>query len=245
MNWVVDRRKDNYDELLMLARDSRASRARTNRWTTGLIVGAIAASGVYVATVNQQVDNIRETAVEAEQQRDELRTERDLLKANFDALEQKQKIYSEMVPALVLGEKFKDLDFSFPMVASGDRAGATSTTVTQFALSNVVWVVDGSRRVPMTDGDILWIPEGGFWIRLESTTVGGVDQHNLTRHDGDPAGAASVGTPMTLPHREIVRRGSNNCVEINLHDESVRPGFIDSDYVDVEILYTNNSACAP
>ncbi len=43
---------NSYDELLFLAREARSTRKRTNYWTTGLIVTGMAASTIYVATVN-------------------------------------------------------------------------------------------------------------------------------------------------------------------------------------------------
>ena len=67
MTMMVDRRKDNYDELLVLARDARVSRASVNRWTTGLVIGSMVAAGAYIATMNQQVDQLRKTAKEAVQ----------------------------------------------------------------------------------------------------------------------------------------------------------------------------------
>ena len=99
MTLLVDRRKDNYDDLLMLARDARASRARVNRWTTGLVIGAMAAMGVYVATVNQEVDKLRAAAEEAGEQRDIIQAEyarlmddRNALKAQMDTFDPKPEM---------------------------------------------------------------------------------------------------------------------------------------------------------
>ena len=88
--------EESYDELLVLARDARSTRKRANYWTTGLIVTGMAASTVYVTTVNQQMESLTEAAGESEGLKDDvirLEGEVDLLRAQriFDAGGQKRQ----------------------------------------------------------------------------------------------------------------------------------------------------------
>lgn len=233
MTMLVDRRKDNYDELLVLANDSRASRARANRWTTGLVVGAMAAMAAFVATMNQQVDELRKNAGEAEAAYENLVTERDALKAEWEVLARYQELYADIVPTQGLSKSIARIAArSVP----GEDSEGTTTVVTQFALSNIVWMVDGSRRFPMIDGDILWIPEGNFWVELEGKTVA---EHKLYLSRTKPVGAAdSSRKELRLPSsKNKATVGSSDCIEIILHKESLRPVFRDAGYVDIELIY--------
>ena len=45
---IVEKKKDNYDELQILAGDVRTRRRRTNFWTSSLIAGTAIAGGAYV-----------------------------------------------------------------------------------------------------------------------------------------------------------------------------------------------------
>lgn len=238
MTMFVDRRKDNYDELLLLANDARVSRTRTNRWSTGLIAGAIIGTGAYVATINQEVHDVRETAENAVQQRDtaelayeRLLGERNLLKAELETLARYQDLYAEVMPTNAISN-------SISRLAPGpiQPGPGVSQTTTQLTTQSLVWMVDGSRRFPVIDGDILWIPEGGFWVQLR----GPADARTLYKYNTNPAGTAGTtgGTLMTLPFREaVVRKGTHDCVDITLHTESLRPLFRAQGYVDVEVTY--------
>lgn len=249
MTMLVDRRKDNYDELLMVAGDSRASRARTNRWTTGLIVGAMAATGAYVATVSQQVDSLRETAEEAQQQRDtaelaykRLLEERTVLQAELNSLLRYQDLNADSAAARNLSSSITRLAERMGSGTGSTTPVAGTTSVTHFATSNLVWMVDGSRRFPMINGDILWVPEGNFWVRLEGTSVADYRLYRTATNRSGEAGQDLTneqrrGNLMTLPYRETVVRGSLDCVQIELHSESLRPVFRDQGYVDIEVTY--------
>ena len=261
MTVLVDRRKDNYDDLLMLARDARASRARVNRWTTGLVVGAMTAMGIYVATVNQEVDQLREAAKEAGQQRDTIKAEyaslmdeRNALRAQMDAVERYEELYADIAPALILGDRFKDIALNVP--GTTQRRPVTSTTTVQPMMSNLVWLVDGSRRFPMTSGDILWVPEDKFWVRMEPSS--GRKPNRITIHRGDrpvqsttsdeahtfAADANDDDNSYEMKIGDAVRRGIANCIKLTYHQESSRLGFKDTEFVDIEVLLYNNSNCA-
>ncbi len=238
MTMLVDRRKDNYDELLMLARDSRLVRARTNRWTTGLVVGAMAATGAYVATTNQQVEELRDTAAQAEKQRDAIRAEystlldeRNDLMFSIDVLARQQDMLVDVGPTLKLSQSISELARRL----GGEPSTNGDAEITTIATSNIVWMVDGSRRFPVIDGDIVWVPEGNFWIRYQGNAA---DGHSLFRHSTKPVGSpATGGVLLDAVHKERVDRGASNCVEIRLHNQSIRPLFRDTGYADIEITY--------
>ncbi|MDH3620169.1 MAG: hypothetical protein OER91_04715 [Gammaproteobacteria bacterium] len=269
MTLLVDRRKDNYDDLLMLARDARVSRARVNRWTTGLVVGAMAAMGVYVATVSKEVDQLRDTAKDAVEQRDTIRdeyarlmAERNSLKAQKDIFARYEEMYADIAPAVILGDRFKDIAVNGSGSPSDDDNN--SRIDRQVSMSNLVWIVDGSRRFPMTSGDILWIPEGQFWVRMEKPRSGRKPD-TVTIHQGKKPVASSTGTRHQFEavaqgetdqsqvdknvHRipvgetRAVRRGVADCIKLTYHDKSSRFGFEGEEWVDIEVLFYNNAKC--
>ena len=243
MTMLVDRRKDNYDELLVLARDSRLTRARTNRWTSGLVIGAMAATGAYVATTNQQVEDLRETATKAEKQLDTIRNEYTILlnehhtlMFNIDIFTRQQDLLADIGPTLILSQSIAELAKNLGGESSDDQSTVVETRTTHIATSNIVWMVDGSRRFPVINGDIVWVPEGNFWIRFQGTTP---SSYELYRHSTKPVGSPATGGRLldVLPYKEEVTRGTSNCIEIRLHDESIRPLFRAAKYADIEITY--------
>ena len=255
MTLLVDRRKDNYDDLLMLARDARASRARVNRWTTGLVIGAMAAMGVYVATVNQEVDQLRDAAKEAGEQKDTIQAEyarlmdeRNSLKAQMDVFSRYQEMYADIAPAMILGDRFKDIALN---VSGTPVPRPVPNTTVQSSMSNLVWIVDGSRRFPMTSGDILWVPEGKFWVRMERPGAG-KKPNAITIHKGEKPVQGTSGTPHEFAsnqaaHRikvgDAAPRGIADCIKLTYHEKSSRFGFGDDEWVDIEVLFYNNSNC--
>lgn len=255
MTLLVDRRKENYDDLLILARDARVSRARVNRWTTGLVIGAMAAMGAYVATVNQEVDQLREAAQEAGEERDiiqaeyaKLMDERNALKTQMDVFARYEDMYADIAPALILGDRFKDIAVN---VSGTTPAGPVTTRTVQPSLSNLVWIVDGSRRFPMTSGDILWVPEGKFWVRMEKPGAGR-KPNAITIHKGEKPVQSTTGTPHVFAGDEAVhrikvgdaaRRGIADCIKLTYHEKSSRFGFSGEEWVDVEVLFYNNANC--
>lgn len=262
MTLLVDRRKDNYDDLLMLARDARASRSRANRWTTGLVVGAMTAMGVYVAMVSQEVDQLREAAKEAGEQRDTIKAEyaklmddRNALKVQMDVFARYKDMYADIAPALILGDRFKDIAVNVsgtPNGGGGGDSGGTTATP-QFTMSNLVWIVDGSRRFPMTSGDVLWVPEGKFWIEMESNRGGKPDTITINEDQEEPRPSSAAdgskytfkgdGDSFQIKVRDAARRGIANCIRLTYHDESSRFGFEGTEFVDIEVLYHNDPPC--
>lgn len=238
MTMFVDRRKDNYDELLVLATDARLSRTRTNRWTTGLIITAMLGTAAYVAAMTQQVESMRETAEDAQGQRDlavrayeELLDKHATLQARVDAFEDYKEVYEQLFESNNLSTAIAGIRGAGGTTSQG---GTTSVVQQTLAKSNIVWMVDGSRRFPMIDGDILWVPEGDFWIHLENEN----GERRLYR-EGSPGGNQRSARVLLsqLPYREAVEKGTHTCLEIKLHEESLRPLFRAQGYVDVEVTY--------
>ena len=235
---ILDKRTDTFDELQMLAADVRTRRRRANLWTTGLVAGSMAVTGAYFSATNEQVDQLRESRNELQRQVISLTEERNALRLQQDFSRRQQELLNDNSSSV------EDTAASNPIFVYNfpeGEAGRADRDAPGLTLANLVWWVDGSRRFPVKDNDILWIPEGGFWIRKER---GGNGDHLLTYHDVAPSGPAAAGVPMTLPFRREVSRGSLNCLEINLHPQSNRDGFSNNpDYVDVEVIYSANANC--
>lgn len=238
---IVDRRKDNYDELLLLSRDARASRTRTNYWTTGLVASAMVASGIYIATTNQKVDELANDAQGAQKQLKELRddnarllAERNVFKIERDIYRDTYDRYAEIAPSLKLGDQIANLAGRL-----GAANGSTTTSATpDLALADIVWVVDGSRRFPMAVNDLLWVPEAHMWIKLESPADNGKvtifrDRDSTQR----PASEDVAGSKENLPLQLVVEGpGNSNYACLSLIKPSTRSGF-GVGYADLEILF--------
>lgn len=261
---IVDRRKDSYDELVVLARDAHTSRTRTNRWTTGIIVSAVAASAVYVSTVNSEIDDLANAKNTAERNVAELteklvaaERQRDLYRAQRDVYVQNATWFADMASAKVLGNDIVSLGNRFTLVAGGSVEPGSTVTVT-----NNVMLVEGSRRFPMTDGDILWIPESDLWVKLEPRSDSDPDDpreagrkfRRITLHyNALPVGSEATGKPAYIgggyryyEERAPGASGNSDCVQLNLHYQSNRPAFAaDQDYVDLEVLFRNSEGACP
>jgi hypothetical protein len=240
---LVDRRKDTYDELMMLSRDARVSKSKRTAWSTGIVATVAAVSGLYVAGSNQHIQDLAEARQAAQKELDTVKAQLASLQAEHDYTMRNQDWLRDL--AIALSDK--------PEVINNlGRVGPDPTPEGQLAMRNLVWIVDGSRRFPMAAGDILWVPEGEFWIRLEnpegsrpkphkysiySGTSPGVGNAELVvDHPDDPEGPGYIG----YFQRQIVAadgRGVTSCIRLTLHEDSVREGFQSTDYVDMEVLY--------
>jgi len=243
---------DSYDELLVLARDARSTRKRTNYWTTGLIISGMVASTAYVATVNQQMSALKDASESAAAENlrlnidvSRLQSERVALAAERDVYRQNAAWFATMAPALA--------ERPDGTVVVNPPIQPTSTTPADFALSNLVWYVDGSRRFPMAANDILWIPEGQFWVQLEDPQQN-VAPSRMTVHFGERPGSgtqnasgdAVIEGPFDLStgaiYQRSVDRGVMNCVQIKLESQTQRPAF-GNGYADMIVTYLNSSSC--
>lgn len=254
---IVDRRKDHYDELLVLARDARVSRARTNRWTTGLIVAAMAASGAYVAATNNKVEELRQAKEAADAEVLQLNVDLGRLLLDHEALRVERDIYKQNA------EWFANLSPSLNAANRlGDIAGALggeaispaqpTRAPAEFALSNLVWYVDGSRRFPMAANDVLWVPEGQFWVKLEEPETAGALPSHITVYIGERASVSEPPASEALGpfridggryyERDASRRGAD-CVRLEIGGSTGRSMF-GAGYVDMVVTYVNNESCA-
>ena len=246
----VERRKENYDELLLLASDARARRTRTNRWSTGIVISAMLGVAAYVAAMSQQVKEMRDTAKNADQIHAQVIEERDTLRAELDALARYQDLYAQMMPAEASNALIAKLVDRQPISSAvgGSDSGGGTTILRQsepiIAKTNIVWMVEGSRRFPMVDGDVLWIPEGAFWVRMRQNSDGVRTLHKETARPGSSGNSEPRDSVQlsVLPHRSAVDKGAYDCVEIELHGDSLRPVFRANGYVDVEVTYFKSDA---
>ena len=260
---IVDRRKDTYDELMVLSRDATTSRRRRQFVSNLVIGGAVVASGIFVAASSAHMDNLdsaqRAAAAERDVARQELAAARNqiaVLTSERDIYRRNANWFANISPQLELSDAVRRLNF----VVSGDG----ETVIREERLSNVVWVVDGSRRFPITDGDILWIPEGNFWVQLESESdsdpadpIAEAGSDRKVRqvtfyYDGRPTDDATGGVRRYLGgsnryYEELGRwapgtHGTANCVQLTLHYSSRRPGFADEKYLDMEVVLYRSTA---
>jgi len=241
----------------VLARDARISRARTNRWTTGLVITAMAASGAYVAATNNKVEELRQAKDAAEAEALQLNVDLGRLLVDHEALRVERDIYkqnaqwfAELSPSLNAANRLGGIAAT---LGSEDTPPAQPTRApADFALSNLVWYVDGSRRFPMAANDVLWIPEGQFWVRLEDPGRAAALPTSITVHKGErvPPSAPPVSEvegPFRIDgglyyEREASREGSN-CVQLEIADRTGRSMF-GAGYVDMIVTYVNNENCA-
>ena len=255
---IVDRRKDHYDELLVLARDARVSRARTNRWTTGLIIATMAASAAYIAATNNKVNELREAKDAADAEVEKLNVDLDRLLIDHEALRVERDVYkqnaewfADLSPSLNAASRLGNIAAALGGVRP--EPGQVTVQRSDFALSNLVWYVDGSRRFPMAAGDVLWIPEGQFWVRLEAPVTTGALPSRIFVYEGsrpspDEPPTSEAEGPFRIDNgsyyeRKVTREGSD-CVTLEIGGRTGRPVF-GPGYVDMVVTYTNKQeACA-
>ena len=246
---IVDRRKDSYDELQILAGDVRTRRRRANMVTTLLITGGIVGTVAYIATMNQQVDALAG-------ERDEMRLELQL-KDNFYA-ELRAQVYESLaqhVAQIANGDSNATFEFPENIRVSGipsaiqitglESSTIASQTGSQGLISNLVYIVEGSRRFPMSIGDVLWIPEAQLWVRLESA-------NSVSLHEGSPGSTTpaqiidigSVAAPTEFKINAFRNsQGNANCLSLGL-GATTRPGFGVGYYdMDVRVFSISDDEC--
>ena len=266
---LVDRRKDNYDELLVLARDARATRSRTNRWTTGIVVGAMAAGSAYVASMSAQIETLRDAKDRAEAGAQQARVSLAYLQNEHAAVVAQRDSYAEVADQLAAavpndvidgGALVERVTEEFERAIEEGKLNIEQPEAV-FALNNLVWYVDGSRRFPMEVNDVLWIPESRFWVRLQANRQITVQFEPLptVQVEGDSVNSQSplgdredIERPLTLGPFDmrnpsanfewVTDRSNANCVKLELDNRTSRTGF-SGNYVDMIVTYSNNDEC--
>ena len=98
----------------------------------------------------------------------------------------------------------------------------------------------------------MWVPEGKFWVRMESGT--NVTPNTVTIHEGNRPVQSTTGGKRVVFNEEnkyvyerkvegTLIRGIANCIKLTYHEQSTRFGFTDEEFVDIEVLFYNNPAC--
>ena len=238
----IDNDQYEYDELRWLARDTQRSRRRGIWWTAGLVFGAMTLATIYVgreqspptdsADENGDAPVVSETSTVTLDSSEELE---ESLNRIGEALEE----ISGKLPAAVNLRVFSDAPVE--------------------GLSNLVWFVDGTRRVPMVVGDVLWIPEAATWLRLDMIGHEGTDQDSQALRQlptfrwttvnrwsngprpPSPLPAPELLDPLRLPLALSV--GSANCVNVESLGPSTRYGFAQSGHVDIEVEFITTDSC--
>lgn len=234
---IVDRRKDTYDELMLLSRDASVSRKRRQTASNWLIGGAIVVSGIFIAASSAHMSNLTDAKVAAEQERDNLRSELAKVSAERDYYLAANDWLREFASTLSDND---EVDSVIQLLPQPERT--SPPVVTQPPLTNMVWIVDGSRRYPVKTNDILWVPEAPMWLRVEVQQPGSPSGNTQKRakvfkFEGPRPSPTDKGTEiMVLPHFIEFPRNASRCIRLDLHENSIRPGF-GGEYVDIEVLY--------
>ena len=235
-----------YDELRWLAKDTHKSRQRAIWWTAGLTAGAMALAVGYV-TRDQDSNGEDPPSVH-------VTLDMESIPATLEEIRDYLKTLADKDPPMMMT--------NFGVL--GQDEGVTSA----FALSNVVWLADGSRRFPMALNDVLWIPEVDRWFTLVTPGSEGYTPSDPPPPDQattsvrrstappQPPPAAPQGEIIELPHWQPSERGqlgNIDCVVINARGPSQRPGFRPRNgvvqYWDIEVEFfnadPNQRPCAP
>lgn len=211
---------NKYDELLILARDARIRRRKTSLWTSTFVLAGIIGTATIVSTANQSAadlaaekDRSDRALLALEREREALRAERDLY-----------------------------------IAASGWLAGLTKTEVppqpqpgtvetkTEL-LRDVIWLVDGSRQVPMATGDFLWIPETDAWVEIDDIDAGDVTIH----WNRDRSVSSSAILPIQL---EVNNLNAANYACIRVFEGNSRRSSFGGDFRDIDIRFQSEE-CGP
>lgn len=242
---IVDRRKDTFDELMLLSRDVSVSRKRRQTASNWLIGSAIAASGIVIAAAAAHMSNLNAAGKEAVGQNEELRSELARVTAERDYYRDASDWWQSLADALSNDETVDSVIQNFPTPPRED-----TQVLARPEGANIVWMVDGSRRYPIKNNDILWIPEAGMWVRVDirqAGTVMGAPQYafDVYKFVGSRPPPNDPGELIeSLPYFIEFPMNTTRCIKLDLHENSIRPGF-GGEYVDIEVLYFTPSLREP
>jgi hypothetical protein len=212
-----------YDELLILARDARIRRRRNSRWTTAFVLTGIIGTAVIVSTANQSAADLTQenerldrSLLALEGEREAMRAERDLYVAAAGWL----------------------ADLAKPATPTTGLPKQSVERETEL-LRDVVWLVEGSRQVPMATGDFLWIPEATAWVEMINIQTGEVRLHwNRSRTVSSPE---DLKLPIQLKLNDDMNTARYACIRV-FEGISNRPNF-GGDFRDIDIRF--QSDCEP
>lgn len=157
---------DRYDELLILARDTRLRRRWTQRITTGLIVGAMGLNFAYVYALSQAMQDEMKDAADQRALVAQLERERDRFMVQAMMYERQGDALVAIAPTLELGSSLNELGDRLIAALAADPVSPPGEEESGSLMYEMIWLVDGTRRVPMTINDILWIPQTRSRVKL-------------------------------------------------------------------------------
>jgi len=239
-----DDKQYGYDELRWLASDTRKARRRAIWWTAGLSLGAIALATAYVSSSPTHSSGGGPVGPVVPVGPDgpppiELSTDLRTIPASLEQISASLGNIEGILRNLS-GEPPIGVTVNVE-VQPGGVVGSS-----QDYLSNVVWLVDGTRRFPMALGDVLWIRELDMSIRLTrigtEATDPPVEPAVATQFATLPDGPGATPQTITLPWRRATvlgQLGNSNCAELNSRGPSQRAGFRGAGYVDIEVEFFN------
>lgn len=224
-----------YDELRWLAKDTHKKRRRAIWWTAGLTLGAMALATAYVAN-----DQNRSTPQGLASQPTNVSLDLLTIPETLQRISTTLNLIYNQLP----------IDVS---VNVEPGVGGTIVTETRFEtpFSELIWLVEGSRRLPMSVNDVLWIREASRWIRLTDDGLpdpdlrpdrgGGFEIWGPERNPQVGGNVQNVTLPAGSVHpiKVVNAVGVANCVTLEWLDASRRPGFDRGTdrYVDIDILF--------
>lgn len=218
-----DESRYGYDELRWLAQDTQKRRRRAMWWTSGLVLGAMTLATVYVSREqpNNPITDDRQPS----------------LTVNLgDVPASLKDINKNLVGIREALEAQQPVSLSFNAGGAQGTSKSVAPAETNYYVNRVVWLVEGSRRFPMAQGDVLWIPEADRWLKLDSIGTE-PDAGKTTMVEVWGRNSAPPGTTRGLPISLPATLNTANCVTISSDGPSRRAAF--TGYVDIEVLFSN------
>lgn len=219
---ATDNDRYGYDELRWLAKDTQQRRRRATWTTAGLTLAAMALATAYVASDRSQ-PSVDPDSITVSLDTDEL-------VAKLDSI----NVTLADIKSAIDAHESVTLTFSAGTPASSQSA----VTEANYFLNNIVWLVEGSRRFPMAQGDILWVPEANRWIKLEdSAGEGRVSIWDRSSAPPDVASPLPPGDVYDLPLDLPAQLNTADCVTITSLGPSTR--LTGGSYVDIDVYFFN------
>ena len=207
---MAEENQYGYDELRWLAKDTHKNRRHAIWWTAGLSLGAMFLAAEYVQRNNERSENptgpTSGTTVNVD------------LEKVTDAL-------------AAINTSLKNLERPAVTFVSLPGQGPQDVDPSSF-LSDIVWLVDGTRRFPVAVGDVLWLPATRRWL-----TLVGIAPPTVQIMPDD----IEVRLNERPPYYYLgnFQFGITNCAEISSEGGSARREFPADEYVEIEVRFFN------